>query len=84
MPPLAIEIMLHYHYHGGEDDSRHVQNPSEVVRGFFLTFVQAGLLNDMGPHAQPRYRITDGGRFYVYALEEVPLPVQVMKWELPS
>lgn len=86
MPPVAIEIMLHYHCTSARD-YRHGDFSAPAVREFIRTFVDAGLLEHIKSdtsNPKPRYQITEGGRLYVQELENVPLPVRRMCWVHPE
>lgn len=80
MSPLEIEIMLHY-FSGNADYMDGGWEPGCQIENCINMFVAGGYLV---PHTDidRLYEITEGGKVYVHALMEVPLPTQV--WQMPE
>lgn len=74
--PIAVEIMLHYYYSAA--DYRNGDFSAPAVRQFIDMWRDLGLLEASAPN---NYEITEGGRLYVEAICNVPVPVR--KWVTP-
>jgi len=82
--PLHILIGIHYHVSGSGDDycQGTPHGESEGTASCIGDLLAAGLLRNSGPDddANRKYQPTDGLRFWIDGLCQVPFPVLEWGW----
>lgn len=82
MTPLQIKMMLHYYAIAepySEFDSAHASSPAVVEQRAALVCAELLVPDEESPSL---YQVTDRGRAYVEALQQVPMPIK--KWVMPG
>lgn len=85
MPSLyAVEVLLHYHYSPEEHEG--AANGSVAWRTVITFLLEEQLLSVRVPPSAygATYETTARGKVYIEALRNLPLPVEIHRWEMPS